>query len=50
MGIPISRRTELQDAIDALMRSTKELERALDENEKLIKELQELNEKWNKTI
>ena len=27
-----------------------ELERALDENEKLIKELQELNEKWNKTI
>jgi len=50
MGIPISRRTELQDAIDALMRSTKELERALDENEKLIKELQELNENLNKTI
>jgi len=51
--IPTSRRTELQDAIDSLMRTTRELERALGENAKLIKELQALNEHLsavNKTI
>lgn len=40
----------MQDAIDALMRSTRELERVLDDSEKLIKELQELNEHLNKSI
>jgi chaperonin cofactor prefoldin len=50
MGIPVSRRTELQDAIDSLMRSNRELERALNENEKLLKELKILNETLNKTI
>ena len=50
MGVPISRRTELQDSIDALMRSNKELERVHEDNLKLIKELRELNEHLNKTI
>jgi hypothetical protein len=50
MTVPISRRTELQDAIDSLMRSTQDFERAFDENLKLIKELKELNEHLNKSI
>ena len=48
--VPISRRTELQDAIDSLMSTSRELGRALDENEKLIKELTELNEHLRKNV
>ena len=50
METSVSRRKELQDAIDTLMRSTRELERVLDDSEKLIKELQTLNEHLNKSI